>query len=112
MCAFWVLAWLSANIKVEIRRVQSVSINKAGDLPKNVRSAVEQLLGRPVEANEEISVVAVPPQDVPPSKNRAEATRKLVALLDQRAKKLADISDQELDMAIDEAVDHVRHSRG
>ena len=92
--------------------MQNVSINKAGDLPPNVKSAVEQLLGRPIEANEEISVVAVPPQDVPPSKNRAEATRKLVALLDQRAKKVADIPDEELDRVIDDAVDHVRHSRG
>jgi len=92
--------------------VQNVSIHKASDLPQNVRSAVEQLLGRPIEADEEISVVAVPPQDVPPSKNRAEVTRKLVALLDRCAKKVADISDRDLDIAIDEAVDHVRHSRG
>ena len=112
ICAFWAPAWLSGNIKVEIRVVQNVAIHRASDLPQNVRSAVEQLLGRSIEANEEISVVAVPPQDVPPSKNRAELARKLEDFLDRRAKKVADIPDQELDRVIDEAVDHVRHSRG
>ena len=42
--------------------MQNVSIQKAGDLPQAVKSAVEHLLGRSIAPDEEISVAAVPPQ--------------------------------------------------
>jgi predicted metal-dependent hydrolase len=92
--------------------MQNVSIQKASELPPRVKSAVEQLLGRPIGADEEISVVAVPPQQVPPSENRAEVAQSLEAFLNRRAEKTRDISQQEIDAAVDEAVDRVRHSRG
>jgi hypothetical protein len=40
--------------------MQNVSIQKARDLLPAMKSAVEQLLGRPIDADEEISVVAIP----------------------------------------------------
>lgn len=83
----------------------------ASELSQSVKSAVEQLLGRPIEADEEVSVAAVPPQQIPPSENRAAVAEKLEAFLNRRATKVRDISDEELDTAVDEAVDHVRHSR-
>lgn len=92
--------------------MQNVSIQKAGDLSESVKSAVEQLLGRPIDANEEVSVAAVPPRHIPPSENRAALADKLEALLNRRETKVRDISDEELDHAVDAAADHVRHSRG
>ena len=92
--------------------MQNVSIQKAGDLPQGVKSAVEQLLGRPIDTDEEVSVVAVPPQQIPPSKNRAAVAEKLEDFLNRRADKVGDVSDNEIDTAVDEAVHHARHSRG
>ena len=92
--------------------MQNVSIQKASELPQGVKSAVEQLLGRSIGADEEVSIVAVPPQQVPPSGNRAAVAQKLEAFLARRAEKVRDVSDEEIDAAVDEAVDHVRHSRG
>jgi len=92
--------------------VQNVSIRKASELSPSVKSAVEQLLGRPIEADEEVSVAAVPPQQILPCETRAVVAEKLEAFLNRRASKVRDISDEELDTAVDEAVDHVRHSRG
>jgi len=46
--------------------MRNVSSQKASDLLQGVKSAVEQLLGRPIDADEEVSVVAVPPQQIPP----------------------------------------------
>ena len=89
----------------------NVSIQKAGQLPESVKSAVERLLGRPIAPEEEISIVAVPPQQVPPAEDRAQVARKLEALLNRRAEKVKDIPDEAIDAAVDEAVDHVRHSR-
>lgn len=40
--------------------MENVSIQKAGQLPVSVKSAVEQLLGRSIAPEEEISIVAVP----------------------------------------------------
>jgi len=92
--------------------LQNVSIQKASELPQGVKSAVEQLLGRPIGADEEVSIVAVPPQQVPPSEDRAVVAQKLEAFLARRAENVRDDSDEEIDAAVDEAVDHVRHSRG
>jgi len=76
-----------------------------------VKSAVEILLGRRIDGDEEVTVAAVPPQQIPRSDNRAAISRKLEAFLSRRAEKVSDVSGEELDAAIDEAVDHVRHSR-
>ncbi|MGH9627341.1 MAG: hypothetical protein ACRD7E_03110 [Bryobacteraceae bacterium] len=91
--------------------MQNVSIHKAGDLPQGVKSAVEQLLGRPIGADEEVSIAAVPPQQIPPSASRAAVAQKLEVFLNLRAQKVREVSDEEIDAAIDEAVDHLRHSR-
>jgi hypothetical protein len=55
--------------------------------------------------------VAVPPRQVPPSENREIVAQKLENLLNRRAAKVRDICDEEIDAAVDEAVDHVRHRR-
>lgn len=91
--------------------MQNISTQKAHQLPGVVRSAVEQLLGRPVASDEEISIVAVPPQQAPPAEDRAQLARKLEALLDRRAEKVCDVSGELIDATIDEVVNRVRHSR-
>jgi hypothetical protein len=92
--------------------MQNVAIQRASELPQGVKSAVEQLLGRPVGPDEEVSVIAVPPQGIPPSEDRAVIAGRLEAFLDRRAEKLRDVPDEEIDTAVDEAVGSVRHRRG
>ena len=91
--------------------MQNVSIHKAGHLPEAVKSAVEQLLGRSIAADEEISVVAVPPRQVPPPENRTAVARNLEAFLNRRAAKVRDVPEEEIDAVVDEVVHHVRHGR-
>jgi len=90
--------------------MQTVSTQKASKLSHNVKSAVEELLGRPIDDDEEVSVIAVPPQQTPPFPDRAAVAQKLDAFLNQRSKKTMQVSDEEIDAAVDEGVDHVRHS--
>jgi hypothetical protein len=92
--------------------MQNVSIRKANELSQRVKSAVEELLGRPIDDNEEVSVIAVPPQRIPPSVDRAAVVQELETFLNRRAEKTMHVSDEEIDAAVDEAVDHVRHNRG
>jgi hypothetical protein len=91
--------------------MQNVSIQKAGELQPDVKSAVEQILGRPIGVDEEVSVIAVPPQQISPCGNGAAVAEKLEAFPNRRAEKVRDVSDEEIDAAVDAAVDHVRHSR-
>ncbi len=91
--------------------MQTTSIQKAADLPPDVKSAVERLLGRPIGADEEVSVVAAPPRQAPPSENRAMVALLLEDLLIRRAAKVCGIGDEDIDAAIDQAVDIVRHGR-
>jgi len=91
--------------------MQNVSIHKASELPQGAKSAVEQLLGRSIGADEEVSVAAVPPKQFPLSEDRAAIARKLEEFLNRRAEKTEYVSDQDIDGAIDEAVGHVRRSR-
>jgi hypothetical protein len=103
-------AWCHRN-RQEIAALQNVSIQRASELPQAVKSAIEQLLGRPIAPDEEISVAAVPPQRVPPSESRAAVARNLEAFLNRRADKVSGLPEEEIDAAIDEAVHAVRHNR-
>jgi hypothetical protein len=80
--------------------MQNVSIQKASELSQGVKAAVEQLLGRPIDADEEVSVIAVPPQHLPPSGNREAVAQKLEAFLNRRAEKTRDVSDEEIEAAV------------
>src|SRR6266852_6251144 len=91
--------------------MNNVATQKASQLSDSIRSAVEELLGRAVAADEEISVIAVPPQQAPPSRDRATIARQLEELLNRRAERVKDLPEQEVESAIDEALNHVRHSR-
>jgi hypothetical protein len=91
--------------------VHNVTVQKAGEMPPPLKAAVEQILGRAIGVDEEISIVAVPPQQVAPSSGKAAIVRKLEALLNRRAEKVRDIPEEEINTLIDEAVQHARHNR-
>jgi hypothetical protein len=50
-------------------------------------------------------------EKVPPSEDRATVARKLGAFPNRRAEKVKGTPEEEIDAAVDEALDHVRHSR-
>jgi len=91
--------------------MRNVSIHKANELPTAAKCAVEQLLGRPIAPDEEISVAAVPPQRVPRLEGRGSVARNLEAFLNRRADRIEGLPEEEIEAAIDEAVHAVRHKR-
>ena len=84
-------------------------VHKASDLPPDIRQAVSRLLGRPLELQEHISLMAFEPHKAPAGAARAELANRLKNRIDSTAAKLTDVSETELDQVIDEAVDHIRH---
>ena len=64
-----------------------------------------------IAPDEEISIIAAPRREIAPSDSREAVARKLESLLNRRAEKIKEVPDQEIDSAIDDAIDHVRHGR-
>jgi hypothetical protein len=91
--------------------MENVSINLARDLPASARSAVENLLGRSLRDDEEVSIMALEPHPAPSGEARRASADRLRGALDQLAHKAQDVADGEVDAAIDEAMDHIRPRR-
>ncbi|MFN0165489.1 MAG: hypothetical protein ACKV22_03580 [Bryobacteraceae bacterium] len=91
--------------------MHDVAIRKVSEMSPQQKAALEEILGRAIAGNEEISVVSLPPQQVAPSEDRAIIARKLEGLLNLRADKVKDIPEDEIDVIVDEAVHHARHHR-
>lgn len=91
--------------------MHNIVIQRADEMPPPLKAAVEQMLGRLIDADEEISILASPPQQAAPHESKASAVRTLEALLDRRAAKVDDIPEDEINALIDEAVSQARHNR-
>ena len=90
--------------------MQNVSIQNANELPEAVRSAIEQLLGRSIAPDEEISVTATPPNESfrGPGNSGTEAG----SVPQPPCRQVNGVPEEQMDAAIDEALDGVRHDRG
>ena len=91
--------------------MENVSINLARDLPASARSAVENLLGRSLRDDEEVSIMALDPHLAPSGDARRTSAELLRGALDQLALKAQDVAEGEVDDAVDEAMNHIRPRR-
>jgi hypothetical protein len=88
--------------------MQNVSIQKAEDLSVAVKSALESLLGRPLEADEEVSVMAFRPHEAPQGPVREQLTQGLNAQMDAMAERAKDAFDDELEEILDDTMRSAR----
>ncbi len=91
--------------------MSSSALHKAKELSADIRQAVETLVGRPVEPEEHVIVMAYRPHKAPTGAERTELARGLQERIDKTADQLKDVPEAELDPLIDDAVDDVRHHR-
>lgn len=87
--------------------MQNGALRKVAELSANARHAVESIVGRPLRDDEAIAVNVYKP--APTGAGRDEASRRLRERIDKTAQKARGTSEAEIDAAMDEAVDHVRH---
>ena len=85
-----------------------VSIQKAENLAAAVKSALELLLGRSLEADEEISGMVFRPHEAPQGLARSQLAQQLKDQMDVMSERAADASDEELDEILDEGMRSVR----
>ena len=85
-----------------------IAIHKANELPSDTRRAVERVLGRVLEPDEEVSIMAFSPHDAPTGEARQRLARQLEDRITRTAESVRDVPDNEQEAAIDEALHHVR----
>jgi hypothetical protein len=90
--------------------VRSIAIQRVAELSPQEREALERLLGRPLEPNEEVSIRSYPRDLLPEGAASQRAAGQLGELLAQRFEQTKDVPESELDRAADEAIHFVRQS--
>ena len=85
------------------------ALRRVTELPPGVRQAMESILGRTLLEDEAISINVYKP--APSGRAKGEASRRLLERIDKTAQRVKGIPEGEVDAAIDEAADYVRHHR-
>ena len=88
--------------------MQNIAIQRASQLPADIREAVEKTLGRALREDEEVSIMALSPHPAPSAETRRVLARRLEERLDKTADRTKDVPDEELEAAIDEALNNAR----
>ena len=83
------------------------ALRKVAELPPGTRHAMESIIGRSLREDEAISIHVYKP--APTGEAREEASCRLLERIDKTAQKVRGIPQGEIDAAIDEATDYVRH---
>ncbi len=93
------------------RCMQNQTVHKAASLSAEVLATLETLLGRTIAADEDVSVMAIPPHGAPSQEAREHAVQRLEEMFrvaDERAAERADESPDDIEEIIDEALRSVR----
>ncbi len=86
----------------------NVLIHKASELRPETRAAVEAELGRSLQNDEQVSIMALATHEAPTGRARAEAERNLQEHLNRIDQKTNGVLEQEVEDAINEALGDVR----
>ena len=86
----------------------NIAIHRANELPSDARRVVERVLGRVLESDEEVSIMAFSPHDAPTGEARQQLARQLEDRIARTAESVRHVPDDEQEAAIDDAVSHVR----
>ena len=88
--------------------MENVAVCKAKDIEAAARQWLQGLLGRELNEEEEITILAFPPHPAPSEGIRRAVGERLDRILDKAANNMKDIPDSEFEAAVDEAFEHVR----
>jgi len=91
--------------------MQNVAMSWARDLSAPVKAAIENLLGRPLQDDEQVSLRVYRRHEAPRGQARREAARRLEEQLDRMASKAKDVPHIEIESSIEEALGQIRPKR-
>jgi hypothetical protein len=87
--------------------MQNSALRKVTELTPDAIHAMERILGRSLGQDEAISISVYRP--APTGKAREEASRQLLERVAKTSQRVHGVSEADINAAIDEASDHVRH---
>jgi hypothetical protein len=87
--------------------MQNGALRRVTELSADTRHAMEGILGRPLQEDEAVSINTY--KLAPQGKAREEASAHLLKRIDKTARRLEGVPEEQVDSAIDEATDYVRH---
>jgi hypothetical protein len=88
--------------------VGNIAVHKFRELPSDARQIVERILGRALEPDEEVSIMAFAPHSAPTRESRKRLARQLEDRIARTAKGAVEIPETEQEAAIEEAIQNVR----
>lgn len=90
--------------------MDSVVVRKVKQLPSEEKRSLESLVGRALEDNQQVFILAFTPSLEPDEKARQEAMHGLAQTWEKVEKHMLQhgITDEEFDSAVDKAADEVR----
>jgi len=91
--------------------MENIAINLASDLSRPVRAAIEDMLGRVLHDDEQVSVMAFGAHAAPTGVGRAANAVRLKIAMDALAAKALPVGPQDLEDAFDEAMSQIRTCR-
>lgn len=91
--------------------MQNIASRNASDLDHAARAVLEGLLGRALDREEQVTVMAFPAHIAPTAQERETAVRRLTEHLDRMAAKADGVPEGELEALVDEAIERVRRPR-
>ena len=91
--------------------MSDISIRNVRDLDQGARGFLEAFLGRKLAEEEQVTVMALSARPAPSGEERKAAVGRLSGSIKAMSERAKGIPQQELDVLIDEAVDHVRGRR-
>ena len=89
---------------------EPIAVQHAKDLERPARDWLQQIFGRPLRDDEDVTIVLSAPHAAPNATLRQAATQRMNRVLDQAAANMQGVADAEFESAVDEAMKHVRPS--
>jgi hypothetical protein len=90
--------------------MDKIAIQNVHELDPSARAWLQKVAGREFKEEEQISVRVTTVRPAPPANARQAAGAKMDQLLDKMAANMKDVSEDEFDAALDEAMKAIRPS--
>ena len=89
---------------------EPIAVQHAKDLERPAREWLQQVFGRPIRDDEDVTIVLSAPHPAPDAALRQAAARRLERVLDKAAANMQGVPDADFHGAVDEAMKHIRPS--
>ncbi|NIL98950.1 MAG: hypothetical protein GTO53_13365 [Planctomycetales bacterium] len=91
--------------------MDSIFVQKAGQIASPAREWLQNLFGRTLGEDEHVTIFVATPHAAPAAEDRRAAFERMNKVLDEAAKRMKDVSDEDFNEAVDDAFEDIRRRR-